>query len=79
MKACLGKRRPLRKIAAGGEGERSGLGEQLQFEDEEINITLRRAWDRALRSLSVRVNKPAFETHLRVLRPLSLSEGTDRG
>ena len=53
------------------------MGEQLQFDDEEINITLRRAWDRALRSLSVRVNKPAFETHIRILRPLALSEGIE--
>jgi chromosomal replication initiator protein len=54
------------------------LGEQLQFEDEEISITLRRAWDRALRTLSVRVTRPAFETHIRALRPLSLSEVSDK-
>jgi hypothetical protein len=50
------------------------LSEQLQLEDEEISITLRRAWDRTLRSLTTRVNKPTFETHIRTLRPVSLAE-----
>ncbi len=50
---------------------------QLQFGDEDVSITLRRAWDRALRMLSQRVNKPTFETHLRGLKPLAYSEATD--
>jgi chromosomal replication initiator protein len=53
------------------------LSEQLQFEDEEVSITLRRAWDRALRALSTRVNKPTFETHVRAIRPLSLTESAE--
>ncbi len=51
------------------------MSEQLQFEDEEVPITLRRAWDRALRLLATRVNKPTFETHIRAIRPLLLTEG----
>jgi chromosomal replication initiator protein len=47
---------------------------QLQLEDEEVSITLRRAWDRALRSLATRVNKATFEGHMRKLRPLALTE-----
>ncbi|MES2463609.1 MAG: DnaA N-terminal domain-containing protein, partial [Armatimonadota bacterium] len=35
---------------------------------------MRRAWDRALRGLAARVNKPTFEAHIRTLRPLSLVE-----
>ena len=50
------------------------MSEQLQLEDEAISITLRRAWDRALRTLSSRVNKPTFEAHIRTLRPVSLTE-----
>ncbi len=50
------------------------MSEQLQLEDEAISITLRRAWDRALRTLSGRVNKPTFEAHIRTLRPVSLTE-----
>jgi chromosomal replication initiator protein len=50
------------------------VSEQLQFEDEEIPIVLRRAWDRALRMLATRVNKPTFEAHIRTLKPLALSE-----
>jgi chromosomal replication initiator protein len=50
------------------------VGEQLKLEDEEVSITLRRAWDRALRGLAARVNKPTFEAHIRTLRPLSLVE-----
>jgi chromosomal replication initiator protein len=50
------------------------VGDQLQLEDEEVSITLRRAWDRALRGLATRVNKPTFESHIRTLRPLSLAE-----
>jgi chromosomal replication initiation ATPase DnaA len=50
------------------------VGEQLKLEDEEVSITLRRAWDRALRGLAARVNKPTFEAHIRTLRPLSLAE-----
>ena len=52
------------------------MSEQLQLEDEDISIMLRRAWDRALRSLASRVNKPTFETHIRALRPVALSEKT---
>lgn len=55
------------------------VSEQLQFEEEEINIVLRRAWDRALRTLSTRVNKPTFETHIRAIRPLTLSETRESG
>ena len=60
--------------------ERHGttVSEQLRFEDEDIPITLRRAWDRALRMLSTRVNKPTFEAHIRSLRPLELSESVER-
>lgn len=50
------------------------MSEQLQLEDEAISITLRRAWDRALRTLAGRVNKPTFEAHIRTLRPVSLIE-----
>ena len=50
------------------------MGEQLKLDDEEVSITLRRAWDRALRGLSARVNKPTFEAHIRTLRPVSLTE-----
>ncbi len=50
------------------------MSEQLQFEDEEIPIVLRRAWDRALRMLASRVNKPTFEAHIRTLKPLALNE-----
>lgn len=55
------------------------MSEQLRFEDEDIPIALRRAWDRALRQLAQRVNKPTFEAHIRTLRPLTLIEETDRG
>ncbi len=55
------------------------VSEQLQFEEEEINIVLRRAWDRALRTLATRVNKPTFETHIRAIRPLTLSELRESG
>jgi chromosomal replication initiator protein len=55
------------------------VSEQLQLEDEEVNITLRRAWDRALRSLASRVNKPTFETHIRAIRPVALSEQAGEG
>ncbi|MBC8101924.1 MAG: chromosomal replication initiator protein DnaA [Cytophagales bacterium] len=53
---------------------RQTVGEQLKLEDEEVSITLRRAWDRALRGLATRVNKPTFEAHIRTLRPVSLAE-----
>lgn len=55
------------------------MSEQLQFEDEEIPIVLRRAWDRALRMLASRVNKPTFEAHIRTLKPLALSERMHEG
>ncbi|MDX1931523.1 MAG: chromosomal replication initiator protein DnaA [Capsulimonadales bacterium] len=55
------------------------MSDQLRFEDEEVNITLRRAWDRALRTLSSRVNKPTFETHIRSIRPMALAERVDAG
>lgn len=55
------------------------MGTQLQLEDEDISITLRRAWDRALRSLATRVNKPTFETHIRTLRPMTLTEAETPG
>lgn len=48
------------------------VSEQLRLEDEDIPITLRRAWDRTLRLLANRVNKPTFETHLRPLRAIDL-------
>ena len=54
------------------------VSEQLRFEDEDIPITLRRAWDRALRMLATRVNKPTFEAHIRTLKPLELVETTER-
>ena len=57
----------------------ASVSDQLRFEDEEINITLRRAWDRALRTLSARVNKPTFETHIRAIRPLTLADGNENG
>ncbi len=47
---------------------------QLRLDDEDVSITLRRAWDRALRMLAQRVNKPTFETHLRGLKPLAFAE-----
>jgi chromosomal replication initiator protein DnaA len=50
------------------------VSEQLQLEDEAIPILLRRAWDRALRTLANRVNKPTFEAHIRTLRPVALTE-----
>jgi|GEM_PF-26415 len=50
------------------------VSEQLQLEDEEVPITLRRAWDRALRLLANRVNKPTFEAHIRSIRPMGMSE-----
>ena len=50
------------------------LGEQLRLDDEEVSITLRRAWDLTLRQLSTRVNKPTFETHIRAIRPVDLHE-----
>ena len=55
------------------------VSEQLQFEDEDIPIVLRRAWDRTLRMLATRVNKPTFETHIRTLKPLFLSERMSEG
>lgn len=55
------------------------MSEQLRLEEEAISIVLRRAWDRALRTLSTRVNKPTFETHIRAIRPLSLSEDNSEG
>jgi chromosomal replication initiator protein len=53
------------------------VSDQLQFEDEEVSITLRRAWDRALRSLATRINEATFKTHIRAIRPISLTEGTE--
>ena len=50
------------------------MSEQLKLDDETLPITLRRAWDRALRMLASRVNKPTFEAHIRSLRPVSLTE-----
>ena len=55
------------------------MSEQLQFEDEDIPIVLRRAWDRALRMLATRVNKPTFEAHIRTLKPLAISESLEGG
>lgn len=55
------------------------MSEQLQFEDEDIPIVLRRAWDRALRMLATRVNKPTFEAHIRTLKPLAMSELVEGG
>lgn len=55
------------------------VSEQLQFEDEDIPIVLRRAWDRALRMLATRVNKPTFEAHIRTLKPLAISDSTEGG
>ena len=55
------------------------MSEQLQFEDEDIPIVLRRAWDRALRMLATRVNKPTFEAHIRTLKPLALGERMQEG
>ena len=52
------------------------MSDQLQFDDEEVSITLRRAWDRALRSLAAKVNKPTFETHIRAIKPLGMSDET---
>lgn len=37
-------------------------------------MTLRRAWEQALRSLSTRVNKPTLESHIRHIRPVSLTQ-----
>ena len=48
------------------------MSDQLRLEDEELPITLRRAWDRALRLLSQRVPTPAFESHIRKVRLLEL-------
>ncbi|MBC8141378.1 MAG: chromosomal replication initiator protein DnaA, partial [Armatimonadetes bacterium] len=42
--------------------------------EETVPVLLVRAWDRALRMLSQRVNKPTFETHLRGLVPLGMVE-----
>jgi chromosomal replication initiator protein len=53
------------------------VSEQLRFEDEDIPITLRRAWDRALRALATRVNKPTFEAHIRTLKPLELTDSVE--
>ena len=55
------------------------MNDQLQFDDEAISITLRRAWDRALRSLAARVNKPTFETHIRAIKPLGMNDETIDG
>jgi chromosomal replication initiator protein len=55
------------------------VSEQLQFEDEDIPIVLRRAWDRALRMLATRVNKPTFEAHIRNLKPIALNERMSEG
>lgn len=55
------------------------MNDQLQFDDEEVSITLRRAWDRALRSLAARVNKPTFETHIRAIKPLGMADETIEG
>ena len=41
---------------------------------EGVPMVFVRAWDRALRMLSQRVNKPTFETHLRGLKPLAMTE-----
>ena len=54
----------------------NNVNDQLQFDDEEVSITLRRAWDRALRSLAARVNKPTFETHIRAIKPMGMSDET---
>ncbi len=43
-------------------------------EAEEGAPQLWQAWQQALQQLSGRVNTPTFETHIRTLRPLSLSE-----
>lgn len=53
------------------------MSEQLRLEDEEIPITLRRAWDRTLRLLSQRVSTPTFETHFRTLRMVDLTLNDD--
>ncbi|GAB4458377.1 MAG: hypothetical protein OHK0029_19490 [Armatimonadaceae bacterium] len=55
------------------------MDEQLRLEEEEINIILRRAWDRALRTLATRVNEGTFKTHFRAIRPLTLSETQEKG
>lgn len=62
-----------------GRGAKKDVSEQLQFEDEDIPIVLRRAWDRALRMLATRVNKPTFEAHIRTLKPLALGERMQEG
>jgi chromosomal replication initiator protein len=54
------------------------VDEQLRLDEEDVPITLRRAWDRALRQLSTQVNKPTFEAHIRTLKPLSMAEEQER-
>ncbi|MFM7322356.1 MAG: DnaA N-terminal domain-containing protein, partial [Armatimonadota bacterium] len=52
------------------------MSDQLRLEDEELPITLRRAWDRALRLLLQRVSTPTFTSHIRRMRLIELDLDT---
>jgi len=45
--------------------------QQLELGDDEHAVNLRKAWDRALRSLATKLNKRNIDNFLRPLRPLS--------
>ena len=49
---------------------------QLELGEDEDAIALRKAWDKTLRTLSVKVSKSSFESFFKATRPLALDHQT---
>ncbi|MGC8668062.1 MAG: chromosomal replication initiator protein DnaA [Chthonomonadales bacterium] len=47
-------------------------GDQLQLGDDEQLVRLRRAWERCLQTLAMRINKVTYESYIRPIVPVSL-------
>jgi len=47
------------------------VDDQLHLGEDENTLALRRAWDRAMHTLSNRVNKPSFESWFKSMKPVS--------
>ncbi|MEP6755613.1 MAG: chromosomal replication initiator protein DnaA [Chthonomonadales bacterium] len=50
-------------------------GDQLQLGEDSRTVTLRRAWEGTLRTLTGQVSKLTFESYIRPIRPLSFEDG----
>ncbi len=76
MTVIVRKRSEAGRNSSAGEFSEGRLSGQLEFDEEDEGVTLRRTWEQCLHLLASKVPVVTFETYIRPLQPVSYQGNT---